>query len=700
MKTSKILLPEAKEPQQMNLFGATGVKETPKNIQSFPEIFQTRQGFERVVDAVNPQDGLGIDFEFKTYRKPSIMGIANTDMAAAIGCEPNILRSAIAWCLRNKIKLVGHSFLGAEKRVIKEYLGIDVPLELIDDSMVSHYLLNQDFCKSSGKEEDEAGSFGFMNLWVTASMVLDVPQWKSCRGRACEGPCPTHEVFGYCGVDAWASVAAVKEHRKQMREFGVPEQLYRELIELSSICDKMEQQGLRIDIPYIEKLNKEMEENKDKIFQYETFGKNKVYTEFNPRSSDQIIEWFKGAGIPLKTTDIKYISKILEKRGNKEGFGELKEYVEYLDGCEENLSSPIRELYKLYQFKSAGKGTDAWYSEKYRTEDFIHPRFIVTGTSTGRLASSRPNGANIPQRGWAVVKDEQGNEFNRIKAGIVPRDEGLDFVEADYSQMEFRGVLYFSGTNPKDIGEDAYTWLVQQDYESFRKAAASWPGLNPDKLKDVRYCGKTMALAANYWESFELYTADDLMRPHIKRQIANGAIRLYPKWEYCGGIVGFTGSNLAHRFFGNKSDENRKRALDIMEDAYFKAFPQVRTWQQKVSAEIESTGRVTSPTGRFLRLYGSPRDNFKVALAFLGQGCTGADHAQAVMLRYKRELGVIADLVVHDSMVLSIPKGWSDKQANEHMQIMREETWRLPGFACPIEVKRGPNYGQLRKLKI
>src|SRR6185436_20108303 len=164
MKASKILLPEENEPLQMNLFGATGVRETPKNLQTFPEVLQTRQGFERVVDRVTAEDGLGIDFEFKTYKKPSIMGIANTDLAAAISCEPNILRSAITWCIRNKIKLVGHSFLGAEKRVIKEYLGIDVPLELIDDSMVSHYLLNQDFCKSSGKEEDEAGSFGFMNL--------------------------------------------------------------------------------------------------------------------------------------------------------------------------------------------------------------------------------------------------------------------------------------------------------------------------------------------------------------------------------------------------------------------------------------------------------------------------------------------------------------------------------------------------------
>ncbi len=311
------------------------------------------------------------------------MGIATCNQAAAIHCEPNILRNAITRCLKNKIKLVGHSFLGAEKRVIKEYLGIDIPLDMIEDSMVRHYLINQDFNKDSGKEEDEAGSYGFMNLWVTAAQVLDVSQWKSCRGRACEGPCPFHKVFDYCGVDAWTSVASVKEHKKQFKEFGVPEQLYRELIELSSICDEMEQQGLRIDVPYIEKLNVEMEEAKDEIFKYEVFGKNKIYTEFNPRSSDQITEWFKNAGISLKTTDIKYISKILEKQGNKEGYGELKEYVSALDEREENLSSPTRELYKLYKFKSSGKGTDAWYSEKYRTGSFINPRFISTGTRMG-----------------------------------------------------------------------------------------------------------------------------------------------------------------------------------------------------------------------------------------------------------------------------------------------------------------------------
>jgi hypothetical protein len=40
-----------------------------------------------------------------------------------------------------------------------------------------------------------------------------------------------------------------------------------------------------------------------------------------------------------------------------------------------------------------------------------------------------------------------------------------------------------------------------------------------------------------------------------------GAMVVYYDWEYCGGIVAFTGVNLAERLFKSASYENRKRVL-------------------------------------------------------------------------------------------------------------------------------------------
>ncbi len=395
---------------------------------------------------------------------------------------------------------------------------------------------------------------------------------------------------------------------------GVPHHFYRELMELSEICDLMERQGLRINIPYINELDIQMEEAKDKIFEYETVGKNKVYHEFNPRSADQIIEWFKARGQSFKTTDIKYLQKVLEKKGQQLEYGELGQYCEFLEENLDRQDEVTRNLYKLYTFKKSGKGTDAWFGEKYRDGNFIHPRFIVTGTSSGRLASSRPNFTNIPTQGWAAIEVD-GQEYNRIKAAVIPRHDDLDYLESDAAQLELRVVLYLAGVDATVAGDDAFTWLVKQDYEGFKKAASMWPGLNENNFKDVRFVAKSMSHAANYMEGIEIYTAQDLETSYIKRQIKNGCIRLYRDWEYCGGTVGFTGSNLAMRFFGSRSEENRKKALTIQEDVYFHNFPMIRQWQQKVLAQIEARGYVQSPTGRFLRLYGTPRDNAKVGVA-------------------------------------------------------------------------------------
>jgi DNA polymerase I-like protein with 3'-5' exonuclease and polymerase domains len=98
-----------------------------------------------------------------------------------------------------------------------------------------------------------------------------------------------------------------------------------------------------------------------------------------------------------------------------------------------------------------------------------------------------------------------------------------------------------------------------------------------------------------------------------------------------------------------------------------------------------------------LRLFGKPEDRAKVAAAFRGQG-TSADHVQAIMLRYWRELGAVPYLQVHDELVWEQPATWTDKQAFDFIALMQEETWRLPGFSVPADAMRGPNWKDLKKL--
>lgn len=592
----------------------------------------------------------------------------------------NLISSAVPNCLR--YKLYGNNLRNFNLDIYQTHNTTYFAPAIVEKTKRRDKYV---YCLNVGKSEN----------FVTASSIV-----HNCRGRACEGPCPKHQVFDYCAIDSWTGLEGHYVMQAEMKRVGVPYSFYRELMELAEICHLMETQGVRIDVPYIEVLDKQMEEAKDAIFEYTENNGKKFYKTFNPKSPDQISTWFASRGENLQSTDIKYIQRKLEKLSDAGEFPELTDYVEFLEQNLEKQNETTQELYKLYKFKTSGKGTDAWFNAKYRKRDFIHARFIDTGTSSGRLSSSKPNFTNIPSRGFASAIDENGTPFNRIKKAIIPRDESLDFLEADAAQLELRGCLYLSGVDPTDAGDDAFTWLVQQNPEGFRKAAELWPGLDPNNPKDVRYTAKSMSHAADYLEGIDIFTDEDLAKPQTKKLIAAGAIRLYPKWEYCGGIVGFTGSNLAQRFFGSRSVENRIKALQIQEDVYFKTFGMIRKWQQKVLAQIESNGCINTSTGRYLRLYGTPRDNAKAGVATLGQGL-GADHIEAIMIQYYRQEKFLFDIMVHDSLLAGIPREWSDKRARDFIQPMAEESgMRLPGFKAPIDVKRGPNYGCMRKLKI
>jgi DNA polymerase I-like protein with 3'-5' exonuclease and polymerase domains len=80
----------------------------------------------------------------------------------------------------------------------------------------------------------------------------------------------------------------------------------------------------------------------------------------------------------------------------------------------------------LYDYKAAGKGLKAWFDDRYFHDDgLMHPRFIPTGTSMGRLSSADPNFQNIPRIGFG----------KRVRKAIVPRDPSLKLTKADKSQL-------------------------------------------------------------------------------------------------------------------------------------------------------------------------------------------------------------------------------------------------------------------------
>jgi len=183
---------------------------------------------------------------------------------------------------------------------------------------------------------------------------------------------------------------------------------------LEPILKKMEERGFLLDIPYLQKINRKVTKDLEKIAHniYQ-----KVGHEFNINSPQQL------AYVLFEELKLPTIKKI--KTGYSTDQAVLSELINYHPVV--GLILNYREIFKIKStyLDSLPKLVD----EKNR----IHTHF-TQDTSSGRLASRDPNLQNIP------IKGELGQKIR--KAFIAP--QGYLLLSADYSQIELRIIASLS----------------------------------------------------------------------------------------------------------------------------------------------------------------------------------------------------------------------------------------------------------------
>lgn len=664
---------------QLSLFS---LSENKKKIK-WPDYRRGDKYLQSIIN--NPDKYLGLDLEFDIYTKrPTILGLSNSDFCASDKWDELKAEELVDLCKKGH-KLVGFSVNGAEKAVFETQLGLKLPIEYFEDAMILFYLFHQHLTKSQGGKADyEKGALGFINLWTCASLLTDLPMWKLCREIGCNGsdPCPRHDVWGYNAIDAYAGLKSFTRLKEQCtnRQYS----LYRDVMTLSEIAQKMQDNGIRVDRELVKKLDNVTEEEKEKLFPFIENSGKKLYDKFNPNSGTEAIKYFKKNGIKLesytKTEIVNHLKKLAKKAG--------MDYDDYVTNNENPLI--VKDLINAALFKGAGKGFKGWFGDRYFGSDgFIHPRFITSGTCTGRWSSSKPNFTNIP----SYNEEEGSNTFSQARMGVIPKRKEDVLVKYDKSNLEYRMAMFLAGFDVHEILPDAFQWMVDTSNGAYLEASQLVPGRNE------RFIAKSVAYGAIYGEGFTLYDDQDLTQKKRRKELDEDALRVNWDWKYCGKYVCFTGVNLAERLFGKATNENRQKALVISEDIFFKQFSILREWHKKVMREVELHNLVKSPYGRFLKLYDTPKDNVKVGLSFYGQGC-GADHVQSGMLRFYQEHGDegVPLIQVHDELVFEKPRDWSNDNIKEFLKISEEEDYRLPGFYCPVKMYRGENWAQMEKI--
>lgn len=174
------------------------------------------------------------------------------------------------------------------------------------------------------------------------------------------------------------------------------------LIRAANALIELELQGIFFDVDYNEKLAFEY---KQKLDDLEAHIGNIVGRELNPRSPQQITQYYLEQGLVLPSTNAELLTELSEKVT-----GDLFEFTQAL--------LKHRREAKLYGTYVKGLARRVSHGKIFTT-------YLLHGTTSGRLASREPNLQN-------VVRDKP------IRNQFVASSEDHCLLQCDYKQAEGR----------------------------------------------------------------------------------------------------------------------------------------------------------------------------------------------------------------------------------------------------------------------
>lgn len=228
---------------------------------------------------------------------------------------------------------------------------------------------------------------------------------------------PLENVSAYCCEDADYTFRLKQLLESQLEERKLTKLLYEIELPLTHVLAKMEEKGIFVDLPYLQKLSIEVMKQIKKLEEeiYEMAGER-----FNLNSPKQLSE---------------ILFTKMEIRAPKKTATGLSTSAEVLESLQ--LNYPIAG--KLLQYRTLEKMRstyiDSLPEEILPNSNRIHCTFNQSVAATGRLSSQDPNLQNIPIRG------EWGKE---IRKAFRPEKKDWCYLAADYSQIELRLLAHLS----------------------------------------------------------------------------------------------------------------------------------------------------------------------------------------------------------------------------------------------------------------
>ena len=347
-------------------------------------------------------------------------------------------------------------------------------------------------------------------------------------------------------------------------------------------------------------------------------------------------------GSPKQLGEILFGEMGLEggKRGKTGAYATGADVLEDL-ATEHDLPRRVLDWRQLSKLKSTY--TDALQDHINKDTGRVHTSYLITGASTGRLASTDPNLQNIP------IRSEEGR---RIREAFVA-EPGKILVALDYSQIELRILAHMA---------------------------------NIPALKQAFVDGLDI----------HAMTASEMFGVPLEEMTAD--VRRKAKAINFGVIYGISGFGLARNL-----RIPRAEAQGFI-DRYFERFPGIRDYMDDTKAFAKEHGYVQTLFGRKIHTpeigAKGPRAGFaqRAAINAPIQG-TAADVIRRAMIRMPaaiHHLPATMLLQVHDELLFEVEKGAEQDliaAAREVMENAADPVVKL-GVKLAVDAGVGANWAE------
>lgn len=447
---------------------------------------------------------------------------------------------------------------------------------------------------------------------------------------------------------------------------------------------RMEFQGIRVDRPYLEKLQNDL----------------------NTVVLDAESELYKMAGSAIKLNSGAAVANVLfdsgfihPVTGDRVHYSTDDNIGKTQKGAIQTTEKVMQYLVAKYQCPFASK--KLIYSKAFKAKNtfcanvwdlseldgFLHTNYNQHGTSSGRLSSNDENMQNIPKKLAGV----------NIKKIFVPTDDSMLFVNADAKGAEVRILTAYCQDkgliDSLNAGQDTHCFIASQIIELVRKSP------NADEALE------SMRLAPEYPYTYEDFASRDKLKQTNKPYAEMlDKFRTAVKRVVFGILYGAGPQKIAETI-----GISVQQAQDLISNL-FRMFPSIQTYMAQTKWELKTFGYVETYFGRRRRfnVAGAPRYlqgraerqtvNFKIQ-------STSSDivlgRLQALEGPLTRDMGGRLLLTVHDSIGFEVPKKYAHQLPDfiyEHLEkgAATQHPWLPVAFKWDYEV--GPSYGELKAL--